>query len=31
VQEPLSLPRQTFVGTSVHPVRVHFAVVPPRP
>ena len=31
VQEPLSLPRQTFVGTGLHPVRVHFAIVPPRP
>jgi hypothetical protein len=31
VQEPLSLPRQTFVGTNLRPARVHFAIVPPRP
>ena len=31
VQQPLSLPRHTFVGTGLHPVRVHFAIVPPRP
>jgi hypothetical protein len=31
VQEPLSLPRQTFVGTNLRPARIHFAIVPPRP
>jgi len=32
VQEPLVLPRQTFVGRDrVQPVRVHVAFVPPRP
>jgi 4-amino-4-deoxy-L-arabinose transferase-like glycosyltransferase len=32
VQAPLTLPRQTFVARgSVQPVRVHFAIVPPRP
>jgi hypothetical protein len=31
VQEPLTLPRHTFVGTNLHPVRVHVAFVPPRP
>ena len=32
VQEPLILPRQTFVARgSLHPVRVHVAFVPPRP
>src|SRR3954466_1382687 len=31
VQEPLSLPRRTFVSTQLHPVRVHYAIVPPRP
>jgi hypothetical protein len=31
VQEPLSLPRQTFVGHDLKPARVHFAFVPPRP
>jgi 4-amino-4-deoxy-L-arabinose transferase-like glycosyltransferase len=32
VQEPIVLPRQVFVSRGpVHPVRVHFAVVPPRP
>ena len=32
VQEPISLPRQSFVARgSLKPVRVHFAVVPPRP
>ena len=31
VQTPLTLPRQTYVGTNLHPVRVHFAIVPPRP
>ena len=31
VQEPLSLPRQTFITHAVQPVRVHFAFVPPRP
>jgi hypothetical protein len=31
VQEPLSMPRETFVGTNLHPVRVHVAFVPPRP
>jgi hypothetical protein len=31
VQEPLTLPRQTFVARgSLKPVRVHFAIVPPR-
>jgi hypothetical protein len=32
VQEPIVLPRQVFVARgAVHPVRVHFAMVPPRP
>jgi hypothetical protein len=32
VQEPIVLPRQVFVARrAVAPVRVHFAVVPPRP
>jgi hypothetical protein len=31
VQEPLSLPRQTFVGHDLKPARVHYAFVPPRP
>jgi hypothetical protein len=31
VQEPLSLPRQTFVGHDLKPARVHFGFVPPRP
>jgi hypothetical protein len=31
VQAPISLPRQTFVGSGLHPARVHFAIVPPRP
>jgi 4-amino-4-deoxy-L-arabinose transferase-like glycosyltransferase len=32
VQEPVMLPRQTFVARgAVRPVRVHFAIVPPRP
>jgi hypothetical protein len=31
VQAPLTLPRQTYVGAHLHPVRVHFAIVPPRP
>jgi hypothetical protein len=32
VQEPIVLPRQVFlVRGSVRPVRVHFAIVPPRP
>jgi 4-amino-4-deoxy-L-arabinose transferase-like glycosyltransferase len=31
VQDPLTLPRQTFVGSHLHPARVHFAIVPPRP
>ena len=32
VKEPLVLPRQTFVARGrVHPVRVHIAIVPPRP
>ena len=32
VQEPIMLPRQTFFARgAVHPVRVHFAIVPPRP
>jgi len=31
VQEPLTLPRQTFIARgNVQPVRVHFAIVPPR-
>ena len=32
VQEPLILPRQTFVARgTLQPVRVHVAFVPPRP
>jgi 4-amino-4-deoxy-L-arabinose transferase-like glycosyltransferase len=32
VQEPIVLPRQVFVSRGkVHPVRVHYALVPPRP
>jgi hypothetical protein len=32
VQEPLTLPRRTFVERGkLRPVRVHFAIVPPRP
>ncbi len=32
VQEPFTLPRKTFVARGkVQPVRVHFAIVPPRP
>jgi len=32
VQEPVILPRQTFVARgALHPVRVHVAFVPPRP
>jgi hypothetical protein len=32
VQEPLTLPRHTFVERGkLRPVRVHFAIVPPRP
>ena len=32
VQAPLTLPRRTFVEQgSLRPVRVHFAIVPPRP
>jgi hypothetical protein len=31
VQEPISLPRQTFVGHDLRPARVHYAIVPPRP
>ncbi len=32
VQEPISLPRQSFVNRdALKPVRVHFAIVPPRP
>ena len=32
VQEPISLPRQSLVARGgLKPVRVHFAVVPPRP
>jgi 4-amino-4-deoxy-L-arabinose transferase-like glycosyltransferase len=31
VQEPLTLPRQTFITHDVQPVRVHYAFVPPRP
>ena len=32
VQEPIVLPRQVFVARgAVQPVRVHFAIVPPRP
>ena len=32
VQEPISLPRQSFVARgSLAPVRVHIALVPPRP
>jgi 4-amino-4-deoxy-L-arabinose transferase-like glycosyltransferase len=32
VQEPIVLPRQVFVSRGpVHPVRVHVALVPPRP
>jgi hypothetical protein len=31
VQEPLVLPRQTFIARNVRPVRVHVAFVPPRP
>jgi len=32
VQEPVSLPRQSFVARgSLAPVRVHIALVPPRP
>lgn len=32
VQEPIVLPRQTFVARGkVQPVRVHIAIVPPRP
>jgi 4-amino-4-deoxy-L-arabinose transferase-like glycosyltransferase len=32
VKEPLVLPRQTLVARGrVHPVRVHVAIVPPRP
>jgi 4-amino-4-deoxy-L-arabinose transferase-like glycosyltransferase len=32
VQTPISLPRQSFVAReTLRPVRVHFAIVPPRP
>lgn len=32
VQPPLALPRQTYVARdNLRPVRVHFAIVPPRP
>jgi hypothetical protein len=32
VQEPISLPRQSFLARgTLAPVRVHFAMVPPRP
>jgi hypothetical protein len=30
VQDPLTLPRRTYVGGGLRPVRVHFAIVPPR-
>ena len=32
VQAPITLPRQSFVAReALRPVRVHFAIVPPRP
>ena len=31
VQDPITLPRHTYVGGDLRPVRVHFAIVPPRP
>jgi hypothetical protein len=32
VQEPISLPRASFVKRgALQPVRVHLAIVPPRP